>query len=422
MSASAPKKERGANQIIWAAWRLLRPSWRDVLTGKELEAVGMLALALTKRWEINFMYDTVGALESTFTSRDPALFWGSLVRVVAISFYGSAVDMVYSFLESRLTWKWKRKLTMLLHEKYFDDKAYYLIGPGGGPDGLEDPDARITNDVHTTVGGFSNTFSKALRLVTQGLLFMYKLYQQGGAAAPVSIFAYLVGSTYLVEVIFPVFKSWRLNHAKMAASFGLYRSAMTRLGEKAEAVATLQGADREMAIVRGKFATHMDDCVNMHWAFFKVRSRSWAVLRDRLRVACSAVFSGRLRRPLLPLLYDRPVPKFVLLRHANLACGARRRDRVHQRDGRGAGLNLAGVLPLRQLHRRRAAGHRPARGPAAHRRRDRARRRAGGAAGRGDGAQKGRGAALVQVRRSDRLLECGDPDAARRAAGAGPEL
>ena len=269
MSASAPKKERGANQIIWAAWRLLRPSWRDVLTGKELEAVGMLALALTKRWEINFMYDTVGALESTFTSRDPALFWGSLVRVVAISFYGSAVDMVYSFLESRLTWKWKRKLTMLLHEKYFDDKAYYLIGPGGGPDGLEDPDARITNDVHTTVGGFSNTFSKALRLVTQGLLFMYKLYQQGGAAAPVSIFAYLVGSTYLVEVIFPVFKSWRLNHAKMAASFGLYRSAMTRLGEKAEAVATLQGADREMAIVRGKFATHMDDCVDMHWAFFK---------------------------------------------------------------------------------------------------------------------------------------------------------
>jgi hypothetical protein len=29
---------------------------------------------------------------------------------------------------------------------------------------------------------------------------------------------------------------------KMAESFGFYRSAMTRLGEKAEAVATLQGA------------------------------------------------------------------------------------------------------------------------------------------------------------------------------------
>ena len=28
----------------------------------------------------------------------------------------------------------------------------------------------------------------------------------------------------------------------MAESFGFYRSAMTRLGEKAEAVATLQGA------------------------------------------------------------------------------------------------------------------------------------------------------------------------------------
>ena len=70
------------------------------------EAVGMLALALTKRWEINFMYDTVGALESTFTSRHPALFWGSLVRVVALRFSGSAVDLVYSFLDSRLTVSW----------------------------------------------------------------------------------------------------------------------------------------------------------------------------------------------------------------------------------------------------------------------------------------------------------------------------
>jgi hypothetical protein len=38
-------------------------------------------------------------------------------------------------------------------------------------------------------------------------------------------------------------------------------SAMTRLGEKAEAVATLQGAGRELQILTGKFATHMDDCV-----------------------------------------------------------------------------------------------------------------------------------------------------------------
>jgi hypothetical protein len=40
---------------------------------------------------------------------------------------------------------------------------------------------------------------------------------------------------------------------------------MTRLGEKAEAVATLQGAGRELQILTAKFATHMDDCVNMHW-------------------------------------------------------------------------------------------------------------------------------------------------------------
>lgn len=246
---SQSKKERGANAVIWAAWELLRPSWAELLAGKELEALWMLLLALTKRVEINLMINTVGALESTFTSRDAGLFRSSLLRVIAINACGSAVDMVYSHLESRLTWKWKRKLTRLLHEKYFDDKAFYLIGPGGGPDGLADPDARITNDVEATVGGFSTTFSKALRLVTQGLLFMYKLYTMYGWQAPISILAYLAGSTYLVEVIFPVFATWRSCHKKMAESFGFYRSAMTRLGEKAEAVATLQGAQREIAIV-----------------------------------------------------------------------------------------------------------------------------------------------------------------------------
>ena len=44
---------------------------------------------------------------------------------------------------------------------------------------------------------------------------------------------------------------------------------MTRLGEKAEAVATLQGTAREIEIVRTKFGEHMHHCVDMHWAYFK---------------------------------------------------------------------------------------------------------------------------------------------------------
>ena len=262
-------KQRGANAVIWAAWQLLRPSWQELMAGKELEALGMLVLATTKRWEIKLMVQEVGKLESTFTSRHLPTFVSSLARVIAINACGSAVDMVYSHLQSRLTWSWKRKLTKLLHEKYFCNNAYYLIGPGGGPDALDDPDTRMTSDVETTVGGFSETFSKALRLVTQGLLFMYTLHQMYGWQAPVSIIAYLAGSTYLVEVAFPVFETWRACHKKMAASFGSYRSAMTRLGEKAEAVATLQGTAREIEIVRTKFGEHMHHCVDMHWAYFK---------------------------------------------------------------------------------------------------------------------------------------------------------
>ena len=36
-SAEEAKPPRGPNAVIWAAWKLLRPSWRDVFGGSDLE-------------------------------------------------------------------------------------------------------------------------------------------------------------------------------------------------------------------------------------------------------------------------------------------------------------------------------------------------------------------------------------------------
>ena len=42
------------------------------------------------------------------------------------------MNAVYGFFQSRLTWKWRGKLTRLMHAQYFAGINYYLIGPGGG--------------------------------------------------------------------------------------------------------------------------------------------------------------------------------------------------------------------------------------------------------------------------------------------------
>ena len=36
-----------------------------------------------------------------------------------MQFGGAGLRLMYSFLQSRLTWKWRKKLTKVLHDKYF---------------------------------------------------------------------------------------------------------------------------------------------------------------------------------------------------------------------------------------------------------------------------------------------------------------
>ena len=55
-----------------------------------------------------------------------------LVRIATLNFGGAVLRIFYSYLQARLTWKWRGKLTRLMHAQYFAGINYYLIGPGGG--------------------------------------------------------------------------------------------------------------------------------------------------------------------------------------------------------------------------------------------------------------------------------------------------
>ena len=55
-----------------------------------------------------------------------------LVRIATLNFGGAVLRIFYSYLQARLSWKWRGKLTRLMHAQYFAGINYYLIGPGGG--------------------------------------------------------------------------------------------------------------------------------------------------------------------------------------------------------------------------------------------------------------------------------------------------
>ena len=66
-------------------------------------------------------------------SRDIAVFKRGLVQTVGCAIAGAAFRLTYSYLQARLTWKWRNKLTRVCHEKYFRDMNYYFIGEGVRP-------------------------------------------------------------------------------------------------------------------------------------------------------------------------------------------------------------------------------------------------------------------------------------------------
>ena len=114
---------------IWQMGRLLCPSFKQLLGG-ELEAVGMLMINLVRVVEIRLQTHITMIMERALNSRSVAGFKDGLLKGTAVAFAATALGMLYGLLQSRLTWKWKNKMTKILHDKYFDGMNYYLIGAG----------------------------------------------------------------------------------------------------------------------------------------------------------------------------------------------------------------------------------------------------------------------------------------------------
>ena len=79
-------------------------------------------------------------------SRDTAAFMALLPRAFLWQCFMPATNrLIFGYFKSRMTWKWRYKMTMLLHDKYFRKMNYYFIGEGGGTGGdkMSDADHRM---------------------------------------------------------------------------------------------------------------------------------------------------------------------------------------------------------------------------------------------------------------------------------------
>eukprot|EP01052_Picozoa_sp_SAG31_P016799 SAG31_NODE_1126_length_9767_cov_5.580058_8_plen_131_part_00 len=114
-----------------------------------------MVLACVSRWkEMSIATSIAYHMETVMASRDTAAFLRLLPRAFLWQCFMPATNrLTFGFFKARMTWKWRYKMTQLLHAKYFSKMNYYFIGEGGGTGGdkMSDADHRMVDDVKIAV-------------------------------------------------------------------------------------------------------------------------------------------------------------------------------------------------------------------------------------------------------------------------------
>jgi len=165
------------------------------------EAAGMVAVCLSRAAEFKLQTQVVRWMDGTLTTRNLGDFRTGLVRLALLNTGGAALRILYSYLQARLTWKWRKKLTDHVHDAYFQNKAYYFIGEGGGVKGSKmlDADHRIVEDLKVTAQAFSDCFSDAIFTTTEGVFYTFNLYSISGWKMALTPYVFVVATFLLVN-------------------------------------------------------------------------------------------------------------------------------------------------------------------------------------------------------------------------------
>jgi ABC-type uncharacterized transport system fused permease/ATPase subunit len=118
-------EDADVNKPIWQILNLFRRWFMERAETKagRIEALGMFTICLCRAAELKLTTRYVAWMDGTLNSRNVADFKAGLVRIMLVNVGGAFLRVLYSYLQSRLTWKWRFKLTDHVHSLYFKDKA-----------------------------------------------------------------------------------------------------------------------------------------------------------------------------------------------------------------------------------------------------------------------------------------------------------
>eukprot|EP00163_Fabomonas_tropica_P007721 TRINITY_DN1740_c0_g1_i3.p1 TRINITY_DN1740_c0_g1~~TRINITY_DN1740_c0_g1_i3.p1 ORF type:complete len:1312 (-),score=323.71 TRINITY_DN1740_c0_g1_i3:3-3938(-) len=244
-----------------------------VVTSKEKLMILLLVINLTA--QVFVTYYSKWALPnvmSAIVSREDSGDFASAISI-ALAYVGCYVILAALWLYTKglLGVYWKKIITELIHEYYFEDNTFYNITMQG--ETIDNPEQRIVEDVKDLTDPTPVLYGTVLPTVDMHVIYYLFDGLLGFIATLISIFV-TYELTYISQVFLVTTVPWALQtigqlivnkylaRAQYALSYGEgdFRTAHTHLRKNAENVA-LYGGYVERKLIRNRF----DDLMEFQW-------------------------------------------------------------------------------------------------------------------------------------------------------------
>eukprot|EP00929_Paragymnodinium_shiwhaense_P063560 TRINITY_DN31753_c0_g1_i1.p1 TRINITY_DN31753_c0_g1~~TRINITY_DN31753_c0_g1_i1.p1 ORF type:complete len:687 (-),score=143.63 TRINITY_DN31753_c0_g1_i1:488-2548(-) len=207
----------------------------------------------------------------TYGSLWTARHWGRIVRsVVSLNIAHlkahvakfAGATLVLSLLNAYLKYciqllklQMREKITRWCHEKYLEpvDKTFYKVNRVGN-NRIQNFDHRITSDVDLLADTYAEVFSKALKPMSDFLVYSVELSRCQGLETPLGLYTWFAFASFVSTLTIPPFAELACKEQELEGDF---RSKHSQLMLNCEQIAFLGGEGPEMDVLNRHFDSLM---------------------------------------------------------------------------------------------------------------------------------------------------------------------
>ena len=234
-------------------WKVFLP--KSIFSKEASKILILLVLNVYRVFQALRATNLVRIQDLVIINRDADIYWKSQKKLIWLCVEMSITHTITKYVERTLGLLWKRKLTSVLHDKYFSGHNFYhveteLVDPQTKKP-TNDADSRMTEEVEKVVEGYASFLSAGLFNICSGTFYLAKLWNEYGFLYAGLPFGYIFAATALANTIAPL--SYR-KYRELTRSKAQYRNGQTRLVVHSEAVASLRGGEREASILSQMFS------------------------------------------------------------------------------------------------------------------------------------------------------------------------